>query len=144
MSSSNQLSVNQRHQICNHPRVGLGVFVVKDDKFLIGKRKGSHGSGTDKNIQDDPHSKIIEILRESSASSPSQTTDSQVKYARQFMEGELYSPQDLDEESYKTKRVGRFIRKTPNVDVFTKLNLDPLVEYKVINKNKYFYEIEID
>ncbi|CAJ0756515.1 22805_t:CDS:2 [Entrophospora sp. SA101] len=46
MSSSNQLSVNQRHQICNHPRVGLGVFVVKDDKFLIGKRKGSHGSGT--------------------------------------------------------------------------------------------------
>ncbi|CAH1757713.1 22804_t:CDS:2 [Entrophospora sp. SA101] len=99
---------------------------------------------SDKNIQDDPHSKIIEILRESSASSPSQTTDSQVKYARQFMEGELYSPQDLDEESYKTKRVGRFIRKTPNVDVFTKLNLDPLVEYKVINKNKYFYEIEID
>nr|CAG8449198.1 134_t:CDS:2 [Entrophospora candida] len=85
---------------------------------------------SDKNIQDDPHSKIIEILRESSASSPSQTTDSQVKYARQFMEGELYSPQDLDEESYKTKRVGRFIRKTPNVDVFTKLNLDPLVEYK--------------
>lgn len=39
MSSSNQLSVDK------HPRVGLGVFVVKDDKFLIGKRKGSHGSG---------------------------------------------------------------------------------------------------
>ncbi|CAI2168561.1 16217_t:CDS:2 [Funneliformis geosporum] len=31
---------------CNHPRVGLGVFVVRDNKFLLGKRKGAHGAGT--------------------------------------------------------------------------------------------------
>lgn len=28
------------------PRVGIGVFVIRDGKFLMGKRKGSHGSGT--------------------------------------------------------------------------------------------------
>lgn len=28
------------------PRVGVGVFVIKDGKFLMGKRKGSHGEGT--------------------------------------------------------------------------------------------------
>jgi 8-oxo-dGTP diphosphatase len=28
------------------PRVGIGVFVVKDGKFLMGHRKGSHGEGT--------------------------------------------------------------------------------------------------
>lgn len=28
------------------PRVGIGVFVIKDGKFLMGHRKGSHGSGT--------------------------------------------------------------------------------------------------
>jgi len=28
------------------PRVGIGVFVVRDGKFLMGHRKGSHGSGT--------------------------------------------------------------------------------------------------
>jgi 8-oxo-dGTP diphosphatase len=27
-------------------RVGVGVFVRKNDKYLIGKRIGSHGSGT--------------------------------------------------------------------------------------------------
>lgn len=27
-------------------RVGIGVFVFKDGKFLLGQRKGSHGSGT--------------------------------------------------------------------------------------------------
>ncbi|CAG8496863.1 14697_t:CDS:2 [Ambispora leptoticha] len=31
---------------CKHPLVGIGVFVIRGDKFLIGKRKGSHGSGT--------------------------------------------------------------------------------------------------
>lgn len=30
---------------CNHPRVGIGVMVVKDGKVLIGKRKSSHGDG---------------------------------------------------------------------------------------------------
>lgn len=28
------------------PRVGIGVFVIRDGKFLMGRRKGSHGSGT--------------------------------------------------------------------------------------------------
>jgi 8-oxo-dGTP diphosphatase len=28
------------------PRVGVGVFVKKDNKILIGKRKGSHGAAT--------------------------------------------------------------------------------------------------
>jgi 8-oxo-dGTP diphosphatase len=28
------------------PRVGVGVFVKKDGKILVGKRKGSHGGGT--------------------------------------------------------------------------------------------------
>ena len=28
------------------PRVGLGVFVKKDGKILVGKRKGYHGGGT--------------------------------------------------------------------------------------------------
>jgi 8-oxo-dGTP diphosphatase len=27
-------------------RVGIGVFVFKDGKFLIQRRKGSHGTGT--------------------------------------------------------------------------------------------------
>ena len=30
----------------NIVRVGVGVFVVRDGKFLIGKRKGAHGAGT--------------------------------------------------------------------------------------------------
>lgn len=29
-----------------HTRVGIGVFVIKDGKFLMQKRQGSHGSGT--------------------------------------------------------------------------------------------------
>lgn len=28
------------------PRVGMGVFVVRQGKFLMGKRNGSHGAGT--------------------------------------------------------------------------------------------------
>jgi len=28
------------------PKVGLGVLIKKDDKFLFGKRKGAHGEGT--------------------------------------------------------------------------------------------------
>jgi len=27
------------------PRVGVGVIIVKDDKVLLGKRRGSHGAG---------------------------------------------------------------------------------------------------
>jgi len=30
----------------NNPRVGIGVFVFKDGKFLTGKRRGSHGDGS--------------------------------------------------------------------------------------------------
>lgn len=29
-----------------YPRVGVGVFVWKDDKFIMGKRRGSHGHDT--------------------------------------------------------------------------------------------------
>ncbi len=32
--------------VTNNPRVGVGVFVWKNDKFLMGKRLGSHGHGT--------------------------------------------------------------------------------------------------
>ena len=28
------------------PRIGIGVFVIKDGKFLMGQRKNSHGDGT--------------------------------------------------------------------------------------------------
>ena len=28
------------------PKVGVGVFVKRDGKILVGKRKGSHGAGT--------------------------------------------------------------------------------------------------
>jgi 8-oxo-dGTP diphosphatase len=28
------------------PQVGVGVFIKKDGKILVGKRKGSHGAGT--------------------------------------------------------------------------------------------------
>lgn len=30
----------------NNPRVGIGVFVFKNGKFLVGKRHGSHGDGS--------------------------------------------------------------------------------------------------
>lgn len=29
-----------------HPRIGVGVFVFRDGKFLVQKRQGSHGEGT--------------------------------------------------------------------------------------------------
>lgn len=29
-----------------HPRVGVGVIVIRDRKFLVGLRNGAHGSGT--------------------------------------------------------------------------------------------------
>lgn len=29
-----------------NPRVGIGVFILKDGKFLIQKRQGSHGEGS--------------------------------------------------------------------------------------------------
>ncbi len=30
----------------NHPRVGVGVIIIKDGKVLFGKRKSKHGQGT--------------------------------------------------------------------------------------------------
>jgi len=30
----------------NRPRIGIGVCVIKDNKVLLGKRKGSHGEGS--------------------------------------------------------------------------------------------------
>lgn len=30
----------------NRPQIGVGVFVIKDGKFLMGQRRGSHGEGT--------------------------------------------------------------------------------------------------
>jgi 8-oxo-dGTP diphosphatase len=27
------------------PKVGVGIFLIKDDQLLLGKRKGSHGEG---------------------------------------------------------------------------------------------------
>ena len=30
----------------NRPKVGMGVYVVKDGKFLMGERKGSNGANT--------------------------------------------------------------------------------------------------
>lgn len=30
----------------NHARVGIAVFIFKDGKFLMGKRRGSHGEGS--------------------------------------------------------------------------------------------------
>ena len=29
----------------NHPKVGVGVMVLKDGKVLLTRRKGSHGAG---------------------------------------------------------------------------------------------------
>ncbi|MFH1183116.1 MAG: NUDIX domain-containing protein [Candidatus Moraniibacteriota bacterium] len=31
--------------LSNHPKVGVGVMILKDGKVLLGKRKGSHGEG---------------------------------------------------------------------------------------------------
>ena len=30
----------------NRPKVGIGVYIVKDGKFLLGERQGSHGANT--------------------------------------------------------------------------------------------------
>lgn len=30
----------------NYPRVGVGIFIFRNGKFLMGKRMGSHGEGT--------------------------------------------------------------------------------------------------
>ena len=38
--------MNQKNNDKPNPRVGVGVFVFKDGKFLMGCRKGSHGDGT--------------------------------------------------------------------------------------------------
>lgn len=40
MASKNKIMEQQ-----NKPKVGVGVMILKDDKVLFGKRKGSHGEG---------------------------------------------------------------------------------------------------
>lgn len=30
----------------NRPKVGIGVFVFRDGKFVMGQRRGSHGEGS--------------------------------------------------------------------------------------------------
>ncbi|MFL0155777.1 nucleotide triphosphate diphosphatase NUDT15 [Mycobacteroides chelonae] len=32
--------------ICDRPHPGVGCFVVKDGRFLMGRRRGAHGTGT--------------------------------------------------------------------------------------------------
>ncbi|RHZ74137.1 hypothetical protein Glove_227g63 [Diversispora epigaea] len=82
----------------------------------------------------DPHTKIMEILRESSAmSTPQLGMDSRFRFGRNFRSGEIYAPHDLNEENYKDKKPLRFRKPPPNVDVFKRLNLNPLVEYKNFN-----------
>lgn len=36
---------NSSKNSCQHPKVGVGVIVMRDGKILIGKRKGAHGEG---------------------------------------------------------------------------------------------------
>lgn len=33
-------------QVPRRPRIGVGVIVLRDNRVLLGKRKGAHGSGT--------------------------------------------------------------------------------------------------
>lgn len=40
LSATSQLSLET-----SKPRIGVGVIVVKEGKILMGKRKGSHGTG---------------------------------------------------------------------------------------------------
>nr|AIA14042.1 NUDIX domain protein [uncultured bacterium] len=32
--------------VCHHPLIGVGAIVIKNDRLLLGLRKGSHGAGT--------------------------------------------------------------------------------------------------
>ncbi|RIA99483.1 ribosomal protein S18 [Glomus cerebriforme] len=85
----------------------------------------------DENIAEhDPHSKIMEILRESTImNNRNHAIESQVRYGKTFRYGELYAPDELNENNYKNRRnVGR--RKPPTVDTFNALKLNPLIEYK--------------
>jgi 8-oxo-dGTP diphosphatase len=36
---------NETMEQQNRPKVGIGVMILKEGKFLLGKRKGSHGEG---------------------------------------------------------------------------------------------------
>ncbi|RIB12604.1 ribosomal protein S18 [Gigaspora rosea] len=78
----------------------------------------------------DPHSKIMQILRESSAMNDPIQGYTQFKYGRMFRAGEVYAPHDLNEENYKDKNPRKYQKLQPNTDVFEKLGLDPLKEYK--------------
>ncbi len=45
MKSQKGLIRNNKGIMENKPKVGVGILIVKNGKFLFGKRKGSHGSG---------------------------------------------------------------------------------------------------
>lgn len=39
------IQIETKDNSAQHPRVGIGVMILKDEKILLGKRKGSHGEG---------------------------------------------------------------------------------------------------
>ncbi|PWU23498.1 DNA mismatch repair protein MutT [Candidatus Cerribacteria bacterium 'Amazon FNV 2010 28 9'] len=41
-----ELGTIPKQQLLPHPKVGVGVIVIRDGKVLMGKRKNSHGDGT--------------------------------------------------------------------------------------------------
>ncbi|CAG8564179.1 16180_t:CDS:2 [Funneliformis mosseae] len=118
-------------------RNSLSLILESSPQQLFYRQISSKKSEASKNVGDnngeqDPHSKIMEILRESTAmSNQTHAIESQVKYGKIFRYGELYAPYELNEDKYKGKRnTGRSTRKPPTVDIFNALKLNPLVEYK--------------
>ncbi|CAB4406326.1 unnamed protein product [Rhizophagus irregularis] len=90
----------------------------------------SNNVGDSNTGEQDPHSKIMEILRESVVMNDrTHTIESQVRYGKTFRYGELYAPHDLNENNYKNRKsMSRW--EPPTVDTFNALRLNPLIEYK--------------
>ncbi|CAG8621144.1 1980_t:CDS:2 [Funneliformis caledonium] len=120
-------------------RNSLSLILESSPQQLFYRQISSKKSEASKNVGDnngeqDPHSKIMEILRESTAmSNQTHAIESQVKYGKIFRYGELYAPYELNEDKYKGKRnTGRSTRKPPTVDIFNALKLNPL-NYKLLS-----------
>ena len=45
-SSEKEIFILAETELHPNPRVGVAVFIIRDGKFLVGKRKGSHGDGS--------------------------------------------------------------------------------------------------